>query len=188
MEKADISNQYEFFENYNPDDHKLVKQANSAYDDENAAHQDIKIDGIRIDSLKIDGLVDKAKSSYIDQVKRSETMKKNQGTQNVADTRNGKNVEATTQNQPNPAALKSLKSSGPEQNRRLNDKSESEMSSRQPEYLDSDMEVTDRTSDLIDRFEQWNYENNNVFDIAEYNDSVPEYDEIDESQTETTKT
>lgn len=211
VEKTDISNQFEFFENYDPEQHKRkefrttppkenVKQQISVYHEDKEKENGIKIDGIKIDGLKIDGVVENAKSTYIDKVKNSETIRKKQGVDNVVDMRsakqnqiaskilNGKKVDAT-QNQPISAELISLLE---EDNRRFYDESEtvSECPSRRPGYLDSDLEharLAARTRDLKDRFEKWNYENN-VYDTAAYNDSIPGYDEIDDSQTETTKT
>lgn len=224
LEKADISNQYEFFENYDPEEHKKVgfktatpretpprdnvKQQVSAYYDGNETDQNgIKIDGIKIDHLKMDGVVEKARSNYIDRINKTDTKKRQQVNNNVVDmsSANAKQQQAApkilknkkvdpAQNQPTPhVEPKSIKFSE-EDNRRFYDESESEaeneISSRKPGYLDSDLEqarLASRTRDLKELFEKWNYENN-VYDTAEYNDSIPEYDEIDDSQIETTKT
>lgn len=154
-----------------------------------------------MDGLKIDGVVAKAKNTYIDRVNKSETINKNRRNEKAADQRrvqqnqipskiaNGKRVD-DAQNQ---QILTELKPSTEEMRRRNDDtesEAESEISSRKPGYLDSDLEharLAARTKDLKDLFEKWNYENN-VYDTAAYNDSIPEYDEIDDSQTETTKT
>lgn len=197
---ADISNQFEFFENYNPNENNrkeirvtppgddVVKQQISAYGE--GTENGIKVDGIKIDALKIDGVVDRAKSSYIDRVKKSETFRNQQG---IIDMRKAKqnSTESKVVNVGNNQPTTELKSSA-EENRRCYDESEteSEISSRKPGYLDADLEharQAARARDLKDRFERWNYENN-VYDTSAYNDSIPEYDEIDDSQTETTKT
>lgn len=118
---------------------------------------------------KIDRVVEKAKSSYIDRIKKSKMIEKPEG--------NKSNANRTTQNQLNREEW----TEEPETN---------EISSRKPGYLDTDLEharQAARTRDLKDLYERWNYENN-VYDTTEYNDSLPEYEEIDDSQTETTKT
>ncbi|KAJ6640176.1 hypothetical protein Bhyg_12925 [Pseudolycoriella hygida] len=195
VEKADILNQFEFFENYNPDEHirkdfkitpteSSVQQKNSAHDENNETLEKngIKIDGMKIDGLKIDGVVEKAKNTYLHSLKKNETLKIRPSVLNSrnANQLNDKKVEPT----------KTIQSeSQPHPNEESESEAESEISSRKPSYLDEDLKfarAAARTRDLKERFEQWNYDNN-VCDMAEYNDSIPEYDEIDESQTETTK-
>lgn len=211
VEKADISNQFEFFENYNPEEHKRkvartspprpnIQQKGISFDEDanEAEFNAVKIDGIKIDTLQMNGVVERAKNTYIDRVKKSESIKKKQKIERASDVKgaqgaqqnqtaskvtNGKRVDAT-QNQPKKTT---------ETKQRTIDESESEaeseISSRKPGYLDTDLEnarLAARTRDLKDLFERWNYENN-VCDTV-YNDTIPEYDEIDDSQTETTKT
>lgn len=109
---ADITNQFEFFENYNPDEHK------------------------------------------------------------------GKDFGMTP---PTEASVK----------QQLNSVNATGISSRQPGYLDADLEHAKqaaRTRDIKNLFEKWNYDNNVYIDSTDYNDSTPEFEEIDDSQTETTKT
>lgn len=182
VEKADISNPYEFFENYDPEEHKgkgmrpLQSRPNQPTYDE--------------DGTGVDGVVEKAKSNYIDQVKKSETGKKQQSNekaaQNASKLTNGKSGKVA-QNQSIPNEQKPVT----DEFRRNDDTEfESEISSRRPGYLDADLEqarLAARTRDLKDLFEKWNYDNN-VYDNFAYNDSIPEYEEIDDSQIETTKT
>ncbi|XP_037045929.1 uncharacterized protein LOC119081278 isoform X1 [Bradysia coprophila] len=63
MEKPDISNQCKFFENCNPE-----KQKGYA----------IKIDGINIGALKMDGTVEKARNAYIGRIKKNKIIKQQQ--------------------------------------------------------------------------------------------------------------
>lgn len=162
-------NQFEFFENYNPEDHKgkglIITPPREA------GQNGIKIDGFKIDLLNINGVVEGAKSNYIERLNQSETYKK-QAIQNIVDAKQT----------PTPSKMNGKKVDEPE--------TENLISSKRPGYLDADLEharQAARARDLKDRFEQWNYDNNND-STAYYDDTTPEYDEIDDSQTETTKT
>ncbi len=190
---SDMSSQFEFFENYNPEEHKGKGQPiSSAIDEDNnvpEANNAIKLDGFHIEDLKIDGVVEKAKNNYIDNVKKSESIKT---TGKIGKAINNRG-DVVQQNQTTSKITngKSQPSSAVEEKSRHNEAEvESEISSRKPGYMDSDLEharLAARTRDLKDLFEKWNYDNNG-YDTAAYNDSIPEYDEIDDSQTETTKT
>lgn len=70
MEKPDISNQFKFFENCNPEKRKEYA---------------IKIDGINIGALKMDGTVEKARNAYIGRIKKGKIIKK-QGSLDAART------------------------------------------------------------------------------------------------------
>lgn len=117
--------------------------------------------------------MERATSNYIERVNESETYTK-QAIPNVVDAKQTSTA----------SKMNGKKVDEPE--------TETQISSKRPGYLDADLEharQAARTRDLKDRFEQWNYDNNVHNDsTAYYNDTTPEYDEIDDSQTETTKT